>query len=189
MELDQSQLSDEQIIGQVLAGRSDLYEMLVRKFWRLAVATAMGRGLDPAAAEDIAQDSFVRAYSHLAGLRDRKRFAGWLLKIVRQEQIAHFRRRLRREKIEAIESTRLQYFAAATNPGLSDRQIGFVHAAIDKLPEKFRTVILMRFVGGLSVEQIAEQIETKQITVRVWLHRAYHKLRGDLAGILEEIQT
>ena len=47
MELDQSQLSDEQIIGQVLAGRTELYEMLVRKYWRLAVATALGGSTTP----------------------------------------------------------------------------------------------------------------------------------------------
>jgi RNA polymerase sigma-70 factor (ECF subfamily) len=188
MVIDQSQLSDEQIIGQVLAGRSELYEMLVKKYWRLAVATALGREHDPAAAEDIAQDSFVRAYGHLAGLRDRKRFAGWLMKIVQQERITHFRRRLQHQKIESLEPARLQFFAAATNPGLSGEQVSFVHEAIGNLPEKFRTVVLMRFVGGLSVEQIADQLEKKQITVRVWLHRAYNTLRKELAPILEEVQ-
>jgi RNA polymerase sigma factor (sigma-70 family) len=186
---EQIQLSDEQIIGRVLAGQQELYEMLVRKYWRLAVATAMGRGLDSASAEDVAQDSFVRAYTHLAGLRERSRFVGWLIRIVRQEQITQFRRRIQQEKVETLESARMQFFAAAANPGLTGPQIRFVHAAIGKLPDKFRTVILMRFVGGLSVEQIAEQLEKKQITVRVWLHRAYHKLRGDLAPVLEEIQS
>jgi RNA polymerase sigma-70 factor, ECF subfamily len=188
MEIEQSQSSDEQIIGQVLAGRSELYEMLVKKYWRLAVATALGRGHDPASAEDIAQESFVRAYGHLAGLRNRKRFAGWLMKIVQQERITHFRRRLQREKLESLEPARLQFFAATTNPGLSGEQVSFVHGAIGNLPEKFRTVVLMRFVGGLSVEQIADQLEKKQITVRVWLHRAYNTLRKELAPILEEVQ-
>ena len=110
------------------------------------------------------------------------------MKIVKQERITHFRRSLQHQKIESLEPARVQFFAAATNPGLSGEQVSFVHRAIGNLPEKFRTVVLLRFVGGLSVEQIADQIEKKQITVRVWLHRAYNTLRKDLAPILEEVQ-
>jgi DNA-directed RNA polymerase specialized sigma24 family protein len=46
----------------------------------------------------------------------------------------------------------------------------------------------MRFVGGLSIDQIAEQLEKNCSTVRVWLHRAYNTLRKDLAPVIEEVQ-
>jgi RNA polymerase sigma-70 factor (ECF subfamily) len=187
MDIEQSQLSEEQIIGQVLAGRPEAYETLVRKYWKLSVATALSKCHDPATAEDIAQESFIRAYRFLPTLRNRKRFAGWLLTIVQQQHITHLRKEAQRRRIESLETTRRNFLAAA-NPGLTEQQIRFVHGAISKLPDKFQTIILMRFVGGLSIDQIAEQLEKRNNTVRVWLHRAYNTLRKDLAPVIEEVQ-
>ena len=52
-----------------------------------------------------------------------------------------------------------------------------------------QNVVIMRFVGGLPLKQIAEQIEKKYGTVRVWLHRAYKLLKEDLTPIIEEVQS
>ena len=79
--------------------------------------------------------------------------------------------------------------AMTANPGLTKNQIHFVRQTVRRLPEKFRTMIVMRFVADLSTVQIAEQLGKRPGTVRVWLHRAYKLLRKDLAPLLEEIES
>jgi RNA polymerase sigma-70 factor (ECF subfamily) len=187
---DYSQLNEATIIQQVLAGHTQAYELLVKRYWKIALAIAYSRCQNSAAAEDIAQDSFIKAYQNLSTLRSQAHFAGWLIKIIHQECITHHRRQksavhITPNNIEQFHHT----FAAKPNPGLTREQIDFVHQAIQKLPHHLQNVVIMRFVGGLPLRQIAEQVEKKYGTVRVWLHRAYKLLKEDLAPILEEVQS
>lgn len=186
------QLNDEQVIEQVLDGNTDAYGTLVKRHWKLALAIAYCRSKDSTHAEDIAQECFIKAYQNLASLRNRSGYIGWLSKIIHQECIAHHRQQTKQATVyvDAAEMDRLvPVFALKANPGLSRQQIDFVHQAIRKLPENLQNVIIMRFVGGLPLKEIAQQIEIKYGTVRVWLHRAYKILKEDLAPILEEVQS
>ena len=79
--------------------------------------------------------------------------------------------------------------AVTANPGLTQNQIQFVRQTVRRLPEKFRTLIIMRFVAGLSTVNIAEQLGKRPGTIRVRLHRAYKLLRKDLAPLLEEVES
>ncbi len=159
----------------------------------MAVALALTRIADPAEAEDIAQESFVKAHTHLRSLREPARFAGWLSKIVVQECSNAARKRSRyqaalgdtRVAIEELEAMP----AHQANPGLTENQIQVVQAALRRLPERFRELIVMRFVTGLSAVEIGEQLGKRPGTVRIGLHRAYNLLRRDLSTILEEIKT
>jgi len=72
--------------------------------------------------------------------------------------------------------------------GLTDEQVHFVRQTVSRLPDKFRKVIIMRFMAGLSAVQIAEKLGKRHGTIRVWLHRAYQILRKDLVSILEEVE-
>ena len=184
------QHNDEQVIGQVLAGQTQAFGQLVRRYWKMALAIAYTKCQNSSTAEDIAQDSFLKAYCNLSSLRDHGRFAGWLTRIIHQECASYHRikqsaRHLNYHSIHDFESI----FAVKPNPGLSHSQIDLVHNAIGKLPENLQNVIIMRFVGGLPLKHIAEQIEIKYSTVRVWLHRAYKLLKEELAPILEEVQS
>ena len=80
-------------------------------------------------------------------------------------------------------------FAASTNPGLTNDQTHHVREVVTRLPEKFRNVIIMRFVGGLSTAEIARQLGKRHSTVRVWLHRAYKILRKDLVVLAGEVEN
>ena len=75
------------------------------------------------------------------------------------------------------------------NPGLTAMQKQFVRGAVARLAEKYRTIIVMRFIGGLNAREIANQLGKRPGTVRVWLHRAYKILRKSLEPIAEEVQS
>lgn len=186
-------LTEPQIIEKVLGGQFQLFGLLVQQHWNLAMALALVRCSDPAAAEDIVQESFIKAYCHLSRLRDRSCFLGWLTKIVIQECHSYHRQQMRRAVATSMDIQSLDprqvVFAAESNPGLTSKQVEFIHSAIRGLPDSFRDVIIMRFIGGLSVKDIALQSGKRYGLVRVRLHRAYKLLRDKLAPVIQEVQS
>lgn len=185
--------TDEQLVQATVGGDVSAFGTLVERHWRMVLALALSRLGEPDEAEDIAQQSFLKAYSHLPHLRRPARFAGWLSKITLQECTNTIRRRVRQRaalKNIAVPAEQWQTVPAySSNPGLSESQIRFVRQTVSELPEKFQKLIVMRFVAGFSAVQIAEQLGKRPGTVRVWLHRAYQILRKDLAPLLEEVQS
>ena len=182
--------NDEQAVKMVLAGHTQAYGALVQRYWKLALAMAYSRCQNAEIAEDIAQDSFIKAYTNLSTLRNPSQFAGWLNKIIHRECINYHRNLQNQALVSPQLSGQLNsLYVPKSNPGLSRQQVDLVHQAIRKLPEHMQNVIIMRFVGGLPLKEIAQQIEIKYGTVRVWLHRAYQLLKEDLAPILKEVQS
>ena len=191
VELKQNITKDRQLVRAALLGETSAFGAIVEKYWNMVVALALSKVSDAAEAEDIAQESFLKAYSQLAGLRDPSRLAGWLSKITTQQCSNSLRRTVRHRRALGCRSTPVESLdeqpALTANPGLTQKQIHFVRQTIRRLPEKFRTMIIMRFVADLSTVQIAEQLGNRPGTVRVRLHRAYKLLRKDLAPLLEEV--
>ena len=194
-DLAKTKISDEELVTAALDGDIAAFGVLVERHWKTVVAIALSRIGDVAEAEDIAQESFIKAYAQLGRLKDPSRFAGWLSKITAQLCTDLVRRNTRHRKVlkYQAEQSQTQEFATlpaySSNPGLTEPQIQFVRTCISQLPAKARDLIVMRFVGGLSAVQIAEQLGQRPGTVRVWLHRAYNILRKDLAPLLEEVQS
>ena len=190
-ELKQPEAGDEQLVLAALHGNTSAFGILVQRHWNLVFALALSRIKDPAEAEDIAQESFLKAYARLSSLRDPSRFLGWLSKITLQQCTNVIRKDIRGRAVLGSQVTGMTDLAAmpaySSNPGLTEGQIQFVRQKIGQLPDRFQRLIVMRFVGELSAVQIAEQLGKRPGTVRVWLHRAYKILRKDLAELLEEV--
>ena len=187
----QTMSSDEQLISDTLGGNMRAFGTLVERYWNMVVGLAMNKLGEPAEAEDIAQESFMKAYSQLHNLRRPSRFAGWLSKIAVQQCSNTIRQRNRCKSAFGCKARGLEEAEATTaeasNHRLTACQRYFVRERVQQLPARFQKLVVMRFVGGLSTVQIAEQLGKRPGTVRVWLHRAYKILRKDLAPLLEEV--
>ncbi len=184
--------ADEKLVEATLHGDISSFGIIVERYWDMVIAFALSKIDNAIDAEDIAQESFLKAYSQLHRLRNPSRFAGWLSKIVAQQCVNHIRKNAHK-RITSSYSTydvdaSVQAVACNSNPGLTDEQICFVRQTISRLPEKFHKVIIMRFVAGLSAVQIAKQLGKRHGTVRVWLHRGYQILRKDLVSLFEEVK-
>ena len=185
-----SAMSDERLVSASLDGRKDHFGALVERYWRMAVALSLARIEDMAQAEEVAQDSFVRAYENLRSLRDPSCFAGWLRRIVEQKCVDCVRRASRHEHVSlsaVLETQEEPVAAAALDPELTNEQRQTIRSAVGRLPEKYRAVVVMRFVGNMSTDEIARQLRMRAGTVRVRLHRAYQTLRRDLGSLSEEV--
>jgi RNA polymerase sigma-70 factor (ECF subfamily) len=192
-ELKQDMAGDQQLVRAALLGENSAFGAIVEKYWNMVIALALSKIFDVTEAEDIAQESFLKAYSQLSGLKDPSRLAGWLSKITMQQCSNSLRRTLRDKRVLGYRATPIEALdkqpALSANPGLTQNQVRFVRQTIRRLPEKFRTMIVMRFVADLSTVQIAKQLGKRPGTVRVRLHRAYKLLRKDLAPLLEEVES
>ncbi len=184
--------ADEKLVEATLQGDISSFGIIVERYWDMVIAFALSKIDNAIDAEDIAQESFLKAYSQLHRLRNPSRFAGWLSKITAQQCVNHIRKNAHK-RITSSYSTydvdaSAQAVACNSNPGLTDEQISFVRQIVSRLPEKFHKVIIMRFVAGLSAVQIAKQLGKRHGTVRVWLHRGYQILRKDLISLFEEVK-
>ena len=192
-QLKRTMTGDEQLIRAALCGDTSAFGEIVERYWNMIVALALTKMSDPTEAEDIAQESFLKAYSNLHTLQKPSRFAGWLSKIAIQQCTNSFRKSVRCKTAFGCKATPVdqldQQPAQVNPPGLTENQIHFVRNVVAQMPEKFRQLVIMRFVAGLSAVQIAEKLGKRPGTIRVWLHRAYNILRKDLAPLLEEVES
>ncbi len=164
--------SDAQLVQAVLAGRTAAYAQLVARYERAVLAAALQVLHDPGAGEDVAQDSFLAAYEQLGRLRQPAAFGGWLIRIARRRALRLARQRRRYRSLEAAGT-----IAAPGGNGLLDEQQGRLLAAVMRLAEHERTVILLRHFEGHEIPAIAEITHRPVGTVTKQLSRAHARLR------------
>jgi len=157
----------------------DFWELYDRYYSRVrGYATSMLR--DPAASDDVVQETFMRAQTNLDALREPDKVPAWLFRIAHNLCIDQLRAR-RASRIEpgADPATVGVCDGASVQRDLERGQMSdCVRAKIDQLPEQHRAVILLYDIQGLSHQEIAEVLQIEVGTVKVRLHRARRKLRA-----------
>ena len=178
-------LDERAAVDAVLAGDREAFRPLVERE-SAAVIRACHRILgDLHEAEDAAQEAFVTAFRSLAGWRADGPFAAWLTRIA--VRIAIRRARSRREVawIDPTDGSRGIDLPGGQDPAVSslrtERAAG-IRAAVARLDEPYREVVLLRFFGELSLDEIARQTGRPVGTVKTHLHRGLIRLRGAVEG-------
>jgi RNA polymerase sigma-70 factor (ECF subfamily) len=128
---------------------------------------------DKAIAEDVVQESMLRAWNSLEALRDDSAAGPWLLAIVRRENARYFERK-RLETVDIDNLTASQTAFLAEEP---DDDLGDMRAAIYELDDDYREPLVLQVLMGYSTNEIADQLGLKQGEVLTRLHRARAKLR------------
>jgi len=156
-----------------------------RRLYRLARGILRNDG----EAEDVVQETYVRAFTHLDSFRGGSSLATWLARIAVNEALGRLRRQ--RPGVEwaslppgILEAQIIQFPLSATvdpERTMAQREIQHVvEHAIDDLPEAFRIVFITRVIEGMNVEETAEILGLKPETVKTRLHRARAMLRDDI---------
>jgi RNA polymerase sigma-70 factor (ECF subfamily) len=148
----------------------------------LRIAARFVRG-DRAAAEDVAQEAFARAWRALPRFRGEAELSTWLYRVVVNQALSHLRRQKLRDRLLALFGPERPAAAPpAPDPALRAR----IHGALDALSANERAVFTLVHLEGFSVEETA-RIRGRAIgTVKSHLHRALAKLRRELADCWEE---
>ena len=183
--------SDESLLARARRRDEAAVRMIVRQNNRRLFRMARAILKDDSEAEDVVQESYVRAFTHLADFRAEAALSTWLTRIVINE--AYGRLRCRRPTLEwesaepvlAVQAQIIPFpsWSSRNDPetAMAQNQIhGLLERAIDALPERFRTVLVARLVEEMSVEETAELLNLRPETVKTRLHRARLMLRADL---------
>lgn len=189
-----SLLSDEQVVTRVLAGQTALFEVLMRRHNERLYRTARAILRDENEAEDVMQQAYVNAYSHLRQFDGRSKFSTWLTRIAVHEALARARRRDRYTTMDPDNPNPHQFpmsVDATPDPErlAIARELGtFLESAIDRLPDGTREVFVLRQLEGMRTDEVAETLSVSEAVVKTRLSRARAALRRELfehAGLAE----
>jgi len=180
-------LSDAELIERAVAGDRLSFDALVVRHAPLVLGFLSTRLSNASVAEDLAQEVFLSAYSHLSALREPSRFVPWLLRISRNRLLDHWRgvsRRLETRALDDESGPGLDgYYDPAPDPSevAANSQLRLaVLEEISRMKDRYRSVLLPRLVGEESTEEIAHRLGLKVDTVRMRLLRGMRKLRKAL---------
>ncbi len=180
-------LDDATLVQRCRRGEAKAFELLVARHTRLAGAVAMGVVSDYHAAKDVVQESFVKVLSNVHSLEDPSRFKGWLRNIVRTTALDALRRR----KVAGRSAASLPGQDSDSAPLPADvlqpddvmqraELREQIREEIAELPESQREVVMLKYLEGLSYEEIAQVLGLTIGTIESRLFRARTSLRSRL---------
>jgi RNA polymerase sigma-70 factor (ECF subfamily) len=170
-------------VARAGAGDDAAFAALMRRHNQRLFRLARAVVRDDREAEDVVQEAYVRAFTHLDQFEGRARFATWLSRIALHEALARVRRGRRFAALPEEETLSDLPVTARSGPEdrAANRELAVaLAAAVDALPESHRAVFVLREVEGLSTAETAEVLGLSQPNVKVRLHRARAALRADL---------
>jgi RNA polymerase sigma-70 factor (ECF subfamily) len=179
-------LSDEQVVSRILAGQTALFEVLMRRHNERLYRAARAILRDETEAEDVMQQAYVNAYSHLRQFDGRSKFSTWLTRIAVHEALARARRRGRYMTMDPESPSSFTFpppHDARPDPErlAIARELGsLMEAAIDRLPDGTREVFMLRQVEGMRTDEVAEALGVSEAVVKTRLSRARGALRREL---------
>jgi RNA polymerase sigma-70 factor (ECF subfamily) len=180
-----NQLSDEEVVAQVLRGQTALFEVLMRRHNERVYRAARAIVRDELEAEDVMQQAYVSAYAHLRQFNGLARFSTWLTRIAVNEALARVRRRGRCEPFDE-ETSNVEPIAPAAGTPDPERQAfagelrELLEWSIDRLPDGAREAFVLRDVEGLSTAEAADALGVSEDVVKTRLSRARAALRRTL---------
>jgi len=176
-------IQDAQLVRRTLAGDLNGFGELHRRYFERVVGVVTGILKDRPEAEDTVQEAYVVALRALDGLADGDRFYPWLRRIAVNRAIEVRRRRTRRQRIldaHPAEVTGTAMAGAAERGALEgiirSESADAVTAALDRLPERQRAAVVLRYFDGLAMREIAEAMGCEEVTARTQVFRGLRRL-------------
>lgn len=182
--------SDDALVAAMLAGDGSAYEQVARAHSPRMLAAARRLLRNEEDARDAVQEAFLSAWKGLSGFHAGARLGTWLHRIVVNAALMRLRSRACRK--EAAITDLLPRFVddghqlepqtpwrdCADAAMLSSEDCRMVRQAIDRLPDTYRTILLLRDIDGLDTTQVAQLLEISNNAVKIRLHRARQALRA-----------
>jgi RNA polymerase sigma-70 factor (ECF subfamily) len=182
--------TDRSLVARAQAGDLRAFEMLVERHRRRIYRLAYRMTCTHEDADDVLQETFVRAYGNLRRFDLDRPFANWLYTIAANLCLDR-RRRWQREKHVAWEQVEDLPVAAAAGPASPERAAengelrGRLHGAIARLPRRQKAALVLFEVEGMKITEIAVLLSCTEGAVKSTLHRARRRLREDLRDYVE----
>lgn len=175
---DQNGLSDIEVVNQVRSGDRKAYSLLVRRHQKSLLRLSMRFVKDVDTAEDVVQESFIKAYERLASFEARSSFKSWLFQIA--INTAKNKLRDRRDNTTDIDDVPLAVAARAESGLVHNAIADLLQQHVENLPFKQKTALTLRVYEDLSFKEIAEIMDCPYDTAKANYRHALMRLREEL---------
>ena len=188
-----TQQSDAQLIQRILQGDQEAFSPLIKKYQKGVHALAWRKIGDFHIAQEITQDTFLKAYEKLRTLKNPNAFAGWLYVIVANLCLDWLRKnRIPMESLDTADSSEVdkvsysQYVSEKQEEEADETRREVVKELLKKLPESERTVMTLHYLGEMTIKAISEFLGVSQNTVKSRLSRARNRLRQEEDVVIQQ---
>jgi RNA polymerase sigma-70 factor (ECF subfamily) len=170
-------VTEARLVAQALAGSQSAFEQILRRYQRPILSFLARMTGDTALAEDLAQETFVKAFRKLAAFDPSRRLSSWLFRIAHNTAVDA----LRKAKLPAATLDSGEFAADPPAPATADpverRALGqALQSALARLRPEYRTAVVLRYEDGLSFEEIGQVLGVPEVTARSHVHRARKEL-------------
>lgn len=176
---------EQRIIQRVLSGDTDAFELLVLDQSKIVYNLALRMVANPEDAADISQEAFLKAFTNLSGFRGDSKFSSWLYKLTTNLCLDHLRKRNRHKVLPLTfededgneETMEIPDDSCSPETEAERRELqAQVREGLSQLPPMQREILVLREIGGMSYEEISQQLQIEEGTVKSRIFRARKKL-------------
>lgn len=164
---------EKELTRRAQTGDAEAFGQLVRLHERTVYNLCLRFMRDPHAAEDMAQDAFLKAYRRIASFKGKSAFSTWLYRLTVNTCLDEIAKRKRRQA-HSLEPAGEPSFPP---PHERDETAAIVRGCVAKLPERDAMLITLYYLEEESYDRIAAKLELPMGTLKTWLHRARKRLR------------
>ena len=182
-------LDDANLVQLARQGDEEAFGELMNRYWQTIGVLAyqkVGRMQD---ADDVAQETFIRAYKALGDLRDPHRFGAWVYHIGLRQCIDCLRARKRKQalSLDGLQERNVQ-FAEGEVPDFLElqEQNGELLRAVHSLPDNYRVVLTLRYYKGMAYREIAEHLGEPQGTISNRIFRGLRLLKDQMESTVKK---
>jgi RNA polymerase sigma-70 factor, ECF subfamily len=185
--LDPEIVAEARLVSDALGGSQPAFEQIVRRYQRPVISLIVRMTGDQAQAEDLAQETFVKAFRHLNSFDPARRLSSWLFRIAHNTTLDA----LRKLKPEILEldglregDPRRDPAAPAAPDTLEQAALGeALNQALLSLRPSYRAAIALRYDQQLPFDEIGQILGVPEVTARSFVHRARKELARSLAAL------
>lgn len=167
--------TDQIYINLVIQGNTNAFATLVNKYKVLVYSVAFKLLNNKEEAEEVAQDTFVKAYKNLASFEGKSKFSTWLYKIAYRNCLDVLKKRENKYKFSVLEDVTITQIKATEDTFISierKERSEILASCLEKLPDDERIILTLFYYQELSLKEIIEVTGFSEANVKVKLHRA-----------------
>ena len=186
---------DAQLVHAVLSGDDTAFDTLVEKYQKRVHALVWQKIGDFHYAEEITQDTFLRAYQKLSTLRNPSQFPRWLYVIAKRLCLNWLRKQKSERHLQSLEDTPVEevaksdyarYVSEERETEATEHRFEIVKKLLAKLPESERTTVVLHYLGEMTLKEISRFLGVSVDTVKVRLYRARKRLQKEEELLIQE---
>lgn len=189
-------LSDIMLIERIRLGEKKLFEYIMRRYNPRLFRIGRSIIKDEDEVEDVLQETYLKVYENLQKFENRSSFSTWLIRILMNTALARKTQMNKLEYADEQSNGEDEHFSynkleqpdmkTPESNSINNELKNYLEDAVDKLPQIYRTVFMMREVEEMSIAETSECLQISETNVKVRLNRAKEMLRENLSGIYKE---